>query len=415
MRILHTADWHLGRTLEGRSRSCEQERLMDELCSLVQAEAVQLVVVAGDVFDSVNPPASAEELFYDSLSRLSDGGKRGVLVAAGNHDNPQRLCAAEPLAARQGAVLLGRPGEEPWLPAAGAASVVAGGPGWCEYTFPSGSDGSAEHIVVAVVPYPSEARLDEALVDSIADETESRAAYSARVASAFAAAARQFRPDAIRLAVSHLYAAGGLESDSERPIQVGGAFTVHPSSFPADAQYVALGHLHRAQQVAGREDIRYSGSPLAYSFSEAGQAKSVTLLEATPSQLRWWEVPLSSGRPLVRWEAIHGLAEVERWCSEGRDANAWVDLEIHLESPLTPQELTRLRQLHSGLVNIRPSFAGREEAAVREDDPRQGLPMDELFRLFYAERRNGAEPAAKTVRLFLALIQEAAGEGDGKK
>lgn len=411
MRILHTADWHLGRTLEGRSRASEQEQLMDELCTLVHDEAVHLVVVAGDVFDTANPPAVAEEMFYDTLSRLCDGGKRGVLVTAGNHDNPQRLCASQPLAIRQGAVLLGWPGETPSLPSARSRCLVAGGPGWCEYVFPSGSAGEREHVVVAAVPYPSEARLNEALVDSIADEGEARTAYSARVGAVFAMAASEFRSDAVRLGVSHVYAAGGLESESERPIQVGGAFTVDVTDFPPDAQYIALGHLHRPQRVAGSDLIRYSGSPLAYSFSEAGQAKSVTLVEATPHRLTWREIALSSGRPLVRWQAIHGLAQVEQWCSEGRDANAWVDLEIHLTSPLTLKELSTLRQLHPGLVNIRPVFTVQEEvAAVGES--RQGLPIEELFRLFYARRREGAEPDVQTTRLFLELITQAEGGGE---
>ncbi len=111
MRILHTSDWHLGRTLEGRSRLEEQVMFIDELCGIVEAEAVDLVLIAGDVFDTVNPPAAAEELFYDALNRLADGGKRGIVVIAGNHDNPERLCAASPLAERNGIILYGLPKE----------------------------------------------------------------------------------------------------------------------------------------------------------------------------------------------------------------------------------------------------------------------------------------------------------------
>jgi exonuclease SbcD len=403
MRILHTADWHFGRTLEGRSRLAEQEQFVDELCSVADDTNAQLIVVAGDIFDSANPPAAAEELFYETISRLSVPEKRAVLVIAGNHDNPERLCAAAPLATRQGAVLLGRPGEAPILGA-------QGGPGWCEFGL------AGEQVQVVALPYPSEARLDEALSTAIDDEIRLRAAYSQRIQEVMAASAMSYRGDAVRIAVSHLFAAGGLESESERPIQVGGAFTVQPNAFPAAAQYVALGHLHRPQNLQSQHGhIRYSGSPLAYSFAEAGQTKSVTLVEATPSTLHWQEIHLSAGKPLVRWRATQGFAQVEEWCTEGRDRNAWVELEIHLETPLTPEEVARLKRMHPGLVIIRPIFSAQAQVAVASED-RIGLPVSELFRLFYANRRAGAVPAPETLDLFLELLEHASSEsGQGEE
>ena len=253
MRILHTADWHFGRTLEGRSRLPEQEAFVDELVAIAEDEAIDLVLVAGDVYDSVNPPAAAEQLYFDALSRLADGGKRAVAVIAGNHDQPERIAAASPLALRSGIRLAGLPQAEPLT--VGVART-------------------GELAVIAALPYPSESRLRELLSEE-ADESKLRSAYSDRVGRLMAGMASAFRPDAVNLAMSHLYVLGGLETDSERPIQVGGAYTVDPSAFAAGAQYTALGHLHRPQRVGGVDTVRYSGSPLAYSFSEAGQAKSV--------------------------------------------------------------------------------------------------------------------------------------------
>lgn len=404
MRILHTADWHLGRTLEGRSRIDEQAQFIDELCLLADDTAACLIIVAGDVFDSANPPAAAEELFYDAMSRLSAGGRRAVLVIAGNHDNPERLCAAAPLATKQGVALYGRPGEAPLgaQPSAREVSMHVG-PGWFELVHDS------ERVQVAVLPYPSEARLDAAFVETIADEAKMRQAYSDRVAQALQATAA-FSADAIRITTTHLYVAGGIESDSERPIQVGGAFTVSPSAFPAASQYIALGHLHRPQYVTGTPGIaRYSGTPLAYNFAEAGQAKSVTLLEASSQQVVVSEVHLGAGRPLVRWKAPYGMAQVEQWCADGRDSNAWVELEIHLDAPLTPDETAKLKRMHRGLVIIRPVFTTQTQVAAAVED-RQGVPVPELFRLFYASRRNGAAPAPETMQLFLSLLESAAGQ-----
>jgi exonuclease SbcD len=412
MRILHTSDWHLGRTLEGRSRLPEQEAFLNELCAIAEDTAARLILIAGDVFDTVNPPAAAEELFYDAVSRLSANGQRLVFIIAGNHDNPERLCAAAPLAGKQSIILLGKPGETPMLSSTAKASdavqLLANGPGWCDARIDD------ERVQVVSLPYPSEARLDTALVENVNVETELRAAYSERVQQILAQGAACYTPNAIRLAISHLFVAGGIESESERPIQVGGAFTVSAQAFPGNAQYVALGHLHRAQRVhAAPGHVRYSGTPLAYSFAEAGQAKSVTLLDATPTTITTEEIPLSAGKPLVRWRATQGLAEVEEWCQAGRDSNAWVDLEIHLVASLTLEEIAQLKRMHPGLISIHPVFAAQDQVAATAEE-REGLPIEELFQLFYRQRNDGATPPTETVQLFLELLQKAQETSDSE-
>jgi DNA repair protein SbcD/Mre11 len=382
MRILHTADWHLGRTLEGRSRLPEQEAFIDEITAIVKDQQVDVVLMAGDVYDTVNPPAAAEQLFYDSLARLSDQGQRPVYVIAGNHDHPDRLAAAAPLAQKLGVTLVG-------LPEARVHETIVKRTG--------------EKAVLFALPYPSESRLKELLTESTEEEVL-RAAYSERVRHITQAQAGQFRADTVNLLMSHLYVLGGKEEESERPIQVGGAYTVHTSALTTGAQYVALGHLHRPQNMKADTLIRYSGSPLAYSFSEAGQAKSVSIVDLAPGGVpAVEEIFLNSGRPLVRWRATGGLSEVHRWLDEGRDARAWIDLEIHLQETMSMEQIHSLRQAREGLVNIRPvypEFTG--EAAQIASAAR--LPMDELFRRFYVRQTGGAEPETELVRLFMELL-----------
>ncbi|MBW7460102.1 exonuclease subunit SbcD, partial [Paenibacillus sepulcri] len=200
MRILHTADWHFGRSLEGRSRLDEQAAFVDELATLVKAEDIDLVLLAGDVYDSVNPPAAAEQLFYEALSKLADGGRRTVAVIAGNHDHPERVAASSPLAARSGIRLVGLPSDRPR-----EVDVVRTG----------------ERAVIAALPYPSESRLRELLSEET-DEALLRTAYSERVGRLMRKLGESFTPDTVNLAMSHIYVLGGLETDSERPIQIGG-------------------------------------------------------------------------------------------------------------------------------------------------------------------------------------------------
>lgn len=383
MRILHTADWHLGRTLEGRSRQAEQEAFLEELAGMVRSEDIDLVLIAGDVYDSVNPPSMAEKLFYDSLSRLADGGKRHVAVISGNHDSPERLAAAAPLADRHNIRLWG-------LPAPEAVDI--------------GIPRTGETAVLFPFSYPSESRLGELLTDT-ADEEVLRSAYSDRVRSVVRRAAQRFRPDTVNLVMSHLYVLGGAETDSERPIQVGGAYTVDPSALCAGAHYTALGHLHRPQFVKADEPIRYSGSPLAYSFSEAGQAKSVTVIDVTPGRgeaaVSIREIPLQSGRPLVEWKALEGIAEVHRWLDEGRDSRAWIDLTVRLTESLSMDQLQQLRRRHDGIIHIRPVYPEMEQAGL---EAVRSLPLDELFRRFYGRQTGGAAPEPELVQLFMSLL-----------
>lgn len=388
MRILHTADWHLGRTLEGRSRLREQSDFLQELQLVVRDQGIDLVLVAGDIYDSVNPPAAAEELFYDSLAELAEGGRRQVAVISGNHDHPDRLAASGRLAEKQGITLIGLP--------------VAH-----RYAFNIARTG--EQAKLFALPYPSEARLRELLTED-GDEDKLRFAYSQRVAKLMKQGTSDFGNDTVNLVMSHLYALGGAESESERPIQVGGAYTVDVSAFDVPAQYAALGHLHRPQMIKAPIPVRYCGSPLAYSFSEAGQAKSLSIIDLKPGEcvmdgkLRMEEIYLGSGRPLVKWQAKEGIAQIWSWLEEGRDANAWIDAEIHLTESLSMEQIQRLRKAHDGFVHIRPIYPEMEaeQAEIRIGS----LSMDELFRRFYGRQTGGAEPEPELTQLFLELLHD---------
>ncbi|MCJ8011429.1 exonuclease SbcCD subunit D [Paenibacillus sp. KQZ6P-2] len=392
MRILHTGDWHFGKTLEGRSRLREQEDFVDELVRIANEQQADLIMMAGDVYDSVNPPAAAEQLFYEACARLTENG-RPLVAISGNHDQPERVSSVSPLVARQGITLIG-------LPVAEAVTVRVSRTG--------------EIAKIAALPYPSESRLNE-LLSAEGKEDELRRAYSARVGMLMGKLAQEFRADTVNLAMSHIYVLGGLECDSERPIQVGGAYTVDPSALSIRAQYTALGHLHRPQAVKGDGIIRYSGSPLAYSFSEAGQSKSVMMLDVVPGGLpSLEEIHLSCGRPLVRWKAKGGLEEVYRWLDEGRDAEAFIDLEVSLTESMSIGEIQRLRKSRDGFVHIRPIYPEMEQAELQYE--RSGMPVSELFRKFYQRQSGGAEPEDELIQLFLELVEEdeQAKEGDAE-
>ena len=441
MRILHTSDWHLGKSLEQINRIDEQRAFVDELCRLADDERIDLVLIAGDIYDTYNPSAAAEELFYDAIDRLNNGGKRAIVVIAGNHDNPERLCAASPLASKRGIFLLGYPGSDAGNPDNAyrlvdsdspdntdkpvdtgrpdnvdiqvntdrsdntgkpeTIRIADSGPGWMELCLPDG-DHSA---VILTMPYPSESRLEELLTVE-ADEAVLQNAYSDKIGSIFSALSEKFRDDTINLIVAHLFLMGGTSSDSERTLQVGGAMTVSPGVIPRKAHYAALGHLHRPQEMKSVAcPTYYAGSPLAYSFSESDYSKAVMIVDAVPGKNAVvTPVYLDCGKPLKRWFAGEGIGQAIQWCEEGKDANAWIDLEIVTDRPFTTEEQKKMRQLHGGIINIRPRMKN-DAVEVLDPKSREGRRIDELFSDYY-QYRMGTEIPDELMNVFLEIVND---------
>lgn len=400
IRLLHTADWHLGRKLEGRYRTEEQEKVMDEICRIVEEEDVDGVLIAGDVYDAFNPPAESESLFYETVARISDGGRRGVIVIAGNHDSPDRLMASDPYGRSLGVVTIGYPKDVPssFDRGPGRAACFDASPSFVRLRLRNDKT-----IGVLALPYPSEARLREVLSDRIDDEGAGLS-YNARLREFMASCARCFGEGEPAIVMSHLFVRGGTPSDSEREIQVGGTYSVDPASFPPGARYVALGHLHRPQDFEGPDGsiIRYSGSPLQYSFSEAGQEKSVTILEPDGKVARYSTIPLTAGRPLIHRKGLNGLDELESFLNDV-DPLAWISFTVTLQGALPVGYLENLVRAHPGI--LKPLFTyDRTDEEAENGTPVSALSREEQFRRFV--QRNGEEPDQEIVDLFLTLASE---------
>ncbi|MGE5630640.1 MAG: exonuclease SbcCD subunit D [Caulobacteraceae bacterium] len=405
MKILHTSDWHLGKTLENINRIDEQRQFIDELCGIADKEEIDLVLVAGDIFDTYTPSSVAEELFYEAVDRLNGKGKRAIVVIAGNHDSPDRLCAASPLAYKNGIILLGYPGSDAGIHESkdGTIKVVNSGSGWLEIRLA----GCGHNAVVITLPYPSESRLEQ-ILSSESDEDKLQQAYSDRIGELLRELSTNFRDDTVNLIVSHMFLRDGRTSDSER--QLGGALMVDPCVLPDNAHFIALGHLHRPQKVnSAPSPAYYSGSPLAYSFSETDYSKLVFIVNAVPgSEPEVKEVYLNSGKPLKQWKARNGIEEALRWCEEGRDSNAWIDLEIHTDRALTLEEQKRLRELNPGIINIRPVILEEKEAQFSYE-ARESKRIDELFKDYY-RYKTGMEAADEILETFLEVVNYSSDE-----
>lgn len=397
MRILHTSDWHLGKNLEGCSRMDEQEEFLNDFVEIVKNNDIDLVIIAGDVYDGPNPPARAEKLFYDTLKKLSSNGERLTIVIAGNHDNPDRLVAAGPLARDHGIIMLGTPKSTVDIGEYGQHSVIDSGEGFVEVQI------NGESAVILTVPYPSEKRLNEVLYGAMDDEEERLKTYGDRIKMLFDSLSQKYRSDTINIAVSHLFAMGSEESGSERNIQLGGSFIVDGSCFPEKAQYVALGHVHKPQIVPGTQKrARYAGSPIHYNKKETSFIKKCFVVDVKAGKdCIINEIELKVYKPIEVWKCESIEAAVEK-CNENKEKNCWVYLEINTDRYIREDEIKLMKSIKNDILEISPviSEVGEEEAELRSYSEKS---FDDIFRDFYTKERH-VEPQKEVVDLLLSIL-----------
>ena len=399
MRIIHTGDWHLGKNLEGFSRMEEQEAFLNDFVQIVIENNVDLVLIAGDIYDSSNPPARAEKMFYDTLKKLSSDGERISLVIAGNHDNPERLVAAGPLAKDHGIVMVGTPKTIIETGEYGKHKVVASGEGFVEMEI------NGEKIVVITVPFPSEKRLNEVIYGELDQEEEKLKSYSDKIYMLFDNLALNFRQDTINIVLSHIFAMGSEEAGSERSIQLGGSYIVEKECFPAEAQYIALGHVHKPQNVPGTHGkVRYSGSPIHYSKKEISFKKRIILIDAkagVPCKIE--ERELKVYKPIEIWKCKSIQEAIER-CEAEDDRNCWVYLEVETERYIREDEIKIMKEFKKDILEIIPKLIG----ILKEEEDAENLselPFDQIFREFY-EKERGVAPENELVELLMSIISE---------
>lgn len=373
MKILHTADWHIGRSLYGRSRYAEFEGFLDWLVECIQTREVDALLVAGDVFDNSTPSHQAQELYYRFLCRVSDSTCRHVVITAGNHDSPSFLNAPRKLLRYLNVHVVGRASEAPVD----------------EVLVLHGTERQAE-LIVCAVPYlrdreirtvePGESSADKQrkLIEGIRDHYQTVCREAEQKRAAFG------RPVPL-VAMGHLFAAGGqtVEGDGVRELYVGSLAHVGTDVFPQSIDYLALGHLHVAQQVAGRTSMRYSGSPLPMGFGEARQQKAVLLVEFDGLLPTITTIDIPRFQELVRlrgsWEHIlECLDELK-----ANDSRAWLeiiydgddiiaDLGAHLETAVADSQLEILRVKNA-------CAAGRVLSGLDLENTLEDLDVNEVF------------------------------------
>ncbi|MBQ7770819.1 MAG: exonuclease subunit SbcD [Clostridia bacterium] len=382
MKILHTSDWHIGKRLINRERLDEQTEVLDEIVEICDREGVELVIIAGDVFDTYTPSAEAERLFYSKI-KLVAGENRAVVIVSGNHDDGVRLSAAAPLSQEQGIYIIGN---ERRMFAFGdtvrPVRPIASGKGYATFVNEKG-----EKVFLSFLPYPNEARFKEEKSELPYVEQmqkwieEGESGNVDKLPSVF---------------VGHLFVAGGAVSDSEREIDLGGARAIPVESLPK-SDYIALGHLHKKQHM-GKGHCYYSGSPLQYAFDERAD-KGVKVFDLTADGVQdLHDVPLTKGKKLVRLQADDvesALTLLQAYPDE------LVEMKLILTAPLVASDAQAL-SANKNLVSLIAEVRTEENLAF---ESRKGLSSESLFDLFY-KTNYGAEPKEELKTLFLQTLTE---------
>ena len=328
-RLLHTADWHLGKLLNDQSRDEEHARFLDWLLAAVKEHDVDAIILAGDVFDTANPPQSALGRYFDFVSGLYRQGGCALVVIAGNHDSAAQLEAPKQALHSLNTHVVGFLAEKP------EARILC---------LPNVKN---PKVAIAMMPFLRDRDLRVGKAGESADDIRSQVVAGIRQRYAEAAqAVKDAGTTCPALATGHLTVLGAKTSDSERDIHIGGLGAVTPDSFPDSFAYVALGHLHRPQTTDDGGRVRYAGSPIALSFSEAEDSKEVRILDVTAKGIAQQGLAIPVFRRLAQIRTTNAGLEtaMQEFNTGAGEFRTWVEVVVE-DATLEDDLNERVRKL----------------------------------------------------------------------
>jgi len=405
MKILHTSDWHLGRSLYGRKRYEEFDEFLSWLAETIQQQQVDVLLVAGDVFDTTAPSNRAQELYYRFLCRMATSPCRHVIVIAGNHDSPSFLNAPKELLRALDVHVIGSTTENRED----------------EVLLLQSQDGSPE-LIVCAVPYLRDRDIRQVEAGESIDDKERKLIEGIRAHYAEVGALAEQKRSSVKealgvdlpiVAMGHLFAAGGqtVDGDGTRPLYVGSLAHVTSAIFPECIDYLALGHLHVPQMVNASEVMRYCGSPLPMGFGEAKQEKSVCVVEFSNNEASETQVPQVTqikvplfqrlARIQGSWDEISAqildlsVTQNKAWLEiiyDGEEVIA--DLLERLEDAISTTQMELLRVRNNRIID-------RVLNRIHDDETLDDLNVNDVF-----ERCLDAHEVAKEQRPELLLAYQ---------
>ena len=382
MRILHTSDWHVGKVLKGRDREEEHKRVLGDIVKIAEGERPDLIIIAGDLYDTAAPSPAATRLVTRALSALRRTGAQ-VVAIGGNHDNGPALDALRPWADAAGITLRGAVGKDP------------------DELLITGTTDGGERWQLVALPFLSQRYAIRAAEMYELTAAEASQTYADHISRLIARLSEKFaEPGVVNLLTAHLTVVGASTGGGEREAHTVMGYAVPATVFPNNAHYVALGHLHRAQQVIGPCPVRYCGSPLAVDFGEEENVCSVAIVEISADKAaRVRDVPVTSALTL---RTVRGTLEQ---LASVKLPDAWLRVFVR-EVPRVGLREDVQELLPNALeVRIDPDMVPDKKGAQMAQ--RQGRTPRQLFG-DYLDHRGTAEEGVRD--LFDQLYDEVSSE-----
>ncbi len=392
MKIIHTSDWHIGKSLNGFSRIEEQKKFIDDFVNLVESENIDIVVIAGDVYDVTTPSIEAEQLFYSSMKRIARDGQTIVVVSAGNHDSAERLVASKVWGAELGVVITGTINDFVLDINIKDFKITH----LTEGVFSVEKNG--ETVKFMNLAYPSETRVNRKIESN--DDKEYSELYRDLIKEIVDTKAQHFTKNSYNIVIGHFLMFGGDRSDSEKEINIGGLDSLTSSVLPTSADYVALGHLHKKQKISGHEHCYYSGSPLQYSKSEKDNVKYIGVID-TESKVVEFKA-LKTYKPI---EEIHSTdldSTIEYITTQQEEKWYYIMVE---QSAIETTKIQSLRNASDSIVEIIPLRKDSSGVEKYSSENREEKSILQNF-IDYYKSEKAEEPSQDIIKLFLELVGE---------
>ncbi|MGO2117551.1 MAG: metallophosphoesterase family protein [Fusobacterium sp.] len=378
MKILHTSDWHFGKKLEGMKRIEEQEKFINNLKKIVQGEKPDLILIAGDIFDTPNPSAEAETLFFESLKKISLNGKVGVVIIPGNHDNGERLAASKSLVKDIGVIIYKEPYEIKNIGKYSNMEILESFQGGILLKI------SEKKMFLYCLPYPSEAALNETFEDG---------KYSERIGEILKEGIENNKEDVPVVVMTHLFV-----TREDKEVELGGSMAVKVKDLP-DVDYIALGHIHKPMRFTSKRAC-YSGSPIEYRSTEKNFLKKVFIVEVNGNfDTNIKEIPLENYKPIKEYigNSIEEAIEISNALKEKEE---WIYLKIKTKTHLKSSDIRKIKE-NKNIVEIIPILLGEE--TYDEEIDYSEINIKEAFLEFY-KNKDGISPSKEIINLFEKLV-----------
>jgi len=384
MRFLHTADWHIGRQIRGRSRASEFEAVLTEIKDIAVSENIDVVLVAGDIWDTNSPSPDSDRILFSALREFIAHNIEVVLIA-GNHDSAHKLDA------------IGRLSEllnvhtQAYVRPYDAGGIIR-------------INRDNVQAEIAAIPWVPDGKALNA-IEVLSDAQKTLSMYQDAVETVYSNVVQGYTSGSVHVLVGHVFVDGALLADidgSERRLHIDVAYGIDKDRLPSSPQYLALGHIHHPQEILGTPNgsAAYAGSILQLDFGERGQQKIVRIVDLIPNRppVEQKIIPLTSGKPLIelRGTPEQVLAESEQ------HKNAYVRAVLDVDVP-EPGIAQKMRDNAPGIVDIRLDYDRLEEnfSAVSLQD----LKPEELFVRYYQEQ-HGTIPSDDLLVLFREILGE---------